>query len=96
MVDFLTFNKLITPYILIIVYYMGALFIPFLFFIYKRYFSKKIYSFLNIDKRWQIITLWVIYIMMILFMELGWRVFIEFFIAYFDMHDILYKIEQKI
>ena len=89
MLDFLSFNKFITPYILIIFYYIGAILVPFILF-YYRY---KIFSKLKVNFGFKF---WLIAILMFLCMEICWRVIFEFLIAYFDMHKYLYNIENRL
>ena len=99
MQDFLSFQTFITPSLLIIIYYMGVLLIPVLCF-YVTFRIKTTYlpdisqtakTMLTTKQR---VIFFIIFFFMLLFMEMFWRVTIEFFIAYFDMHDALMKINS--
>jgi hypothetical protein len=93
MLDFLTFNSFITPKLLIIAYYFGLFFITALFFIYKRYFLSKFIELFKIkNKRY----IWIFLILLFICMQICLRVFFEIIIAYFDIHDVLYEIKDKI
>ncbi len=99
MQDFLTFQSFITPTLLIIMYYMGVILIPvlclyFTFWIKKTYLpdvSQALNTYLTTKQRF---ILSISFLLMLLFMEIFWRVLFEFFIAYFDMHDALMKINS--
>ena len=102
MTDFLTFKTFITPSLLIVIYYFGAIVIPvgswyFSRWIIKRYFSKThtktneiIQTKITTQQR---MVIYLLFILCFLCMEIGWRVMFEFFIAYFDMHDALMKLK---
>lgn len=88
--DFLSFQTFITPSLLIVAYYLGAIVMPFLSFIIAKYMQQRLkeYLRLDIDQRYK----YLFYIAMLLCffcMELLWRVAFEFMIAYFAMHDAL-------
>jgi len=100
MQDFLTFQTFITPTLLIVMYYMGALLIPIVswylaLWIKQRYFSdvsKKMKNEMQIrTSSQQRILLYSIIFFCFLCLEIFWRIMFEFFIAYFDMHDALMK-----
>ena len=93
MLDYLSFNKFITPNLLIVAYYFGVIFITALFFAYKKYFLSKTIHLFKLKKQ---ILIWILLILIFFSMQLALRVVFEFIIAYFDMHDMLYKIEHKI
>ena len=102
MQDFLMFNSFITPALLLLLYYVGALIIPIfswfiLLWIKKRYFSSISNRIKNEIRKnttfLQRFTFLVAFIFCFLCMELFWRVMFEFFIAYFDMHDALMKLK---
>jgi len=99
MQDFLSFQTFITPSLLIMMYYVGVLLIPVLCF-YVTFRIKTTYlpdishtekSVLTPKQR---VIFFIIFFFMLLFMEMFWRVIFEFFIAYFDMHDALMKINS--
>ena len=97
MQDFLTFQTFITPTFILIIYYFGALVIPIASW-YIAFWIKKAYlSEVSLDIKFpmtgkQRFKLLIIFLSAFLCMEICWRMIIEFFIAYFDMHDALMKI----
>ncbi len=104
MIDFLTFKSFITPTVLILFYYIGAVIIPIFSFtlmlwIKDRYFKKvsltlkeSITSNTTLSQR---IIFIAIFIGLFLLMELFWRMMFEFLIAYFDMHDSLMRLSEE-
>ncbi len=94
--DFLTFRSFITPDLLIILYYMGAVVMPlfaYLFYLWLRAKFSMDYE-IDIRKRYR----YLFYLAMIisfLSMEIFWRMLFEFMIAYFDMHDALLHIASE-
>jgi len=100
MQDFLTFNTFITPSLLILMYYVGAVLIPILswylaVWIHKNYLSEvsglvkeEIKRRTTVKQRLYTI---IVFVLCFLCMEIFWRMMFEFFIAYFDMHDALMK-----
>ena len=101
MQDFLTFQTFITPTLLIVMYYIGAVLIPILSWYLARWIKKSYFSELSVQIKESIQTrttpkqrfiVLVVFLICFLFMEIFWRVIFEFFIAYFDMHDALMKI----
>jgi len=94
MQDFLLFNTFITPSLLFISYYIGALLIPLLSWTIAKWIQKNYFSKLSENIAVKItpkqgIYLILAFIFCFLCMEIFWRVMFEFFIAYFDMHDAL-------
>lgn len=79
MVDFLTFETVITPYFMITIYIMGALIIPLLLY---RIAIKSAY----LDDSWSNRGL---FIAIIVFVELFWRMVNELIIVYFKSYQIL-------
>ena len=93
MKDFLTFQTFITPTLLILMYYVGAVLIP-LFSWYLTRWIKTVYkteieTYTTFKNRFIGYTVFLIFFFC---MEILWRVMFEFFIAYFDMHDALMKL----
>jgi hypothetical protein len=88
--DLLSFKTFISPYMLYIFYYMGAVLVPLVMLKY----SYKIYAFLEIDIN-QIIPkeykfkVYSISILMFIFLEILWRMMFEFLIAYLQIRDAL-------
>jgi len=97
--DFLSFNHFISPGVLIVTYYMGAVLMPLLLWLSRHYLINKISLFSDLDEirqrifsslgtRNEILFI-TAFIMMFFFMELMWRMMFEAMIGYFQMHDYL-------
>ncbi len=83
--DFLTFRTFVTPSVLLGVYYLGALGMPALFLYLLRLESlRKIREQLKSAWQWRLIIF-----LFFLAGELAWRIFIEFFVAYFQIRAAL-------
>jgi hypothetical protein len=101
MKEFLTFQTFITPTLLILIYYIGAILVPvvswyLVYWIKTVYLSKKGINLelevtIHITFRQRFI-MYSIFLISFLCMEILWRMMFEFFIAYFDMHDALMKL----
>ena len=79
MIDFWTFEMVITPYIVIIVYSMGTVILPVFIYITAKKLSFSLKS--RVSR--------VIFIFVIVFIELFWRMLNEFMIVYFKIYQIL-------
>ena len=79
MMEFLTFKIVITPYIVVFVYLLGAVLIPFLLYavVEKLNFSLETWS-----KK-------ISFVILVLFIELFWRMINEFIIVYFKIYQVL-------
>lgn len=92
MQDFLTFKTFITPSLLLIFYYVGAILMPIVSWKTIKYLKK--HSTINISnlifKRYFHISLG--FFLLLLCMEIFWRMMFEFLIAYFNMHEALVNI----
>ena len=98
--DFLTFKSFISTEVLIIFYYLGALILPIGIWLLLTWLIRK-YRLLNTAyengkeiiwkslSRKQQINLVIFFVTSFLFMELFWRMFFEFLIAYMQMRDAL-------
>ena len=99
MADFLTFNRFIASYVLIVIYYFLAIGIPIFAIIsynkFINYFSflkhfesrvKEIFANSSLKQKF-ILTLAILAI--ILCFELFLRIFFEMLIGYFDIHNFL-------
>jgi len=94
--DFFTFTTLISPTLLIVVYFIGVIFIPFI----GWKISVKIKNRLNIDNlisntntlQFKFIAILII---IFLFLEMVWRIMFEFLITYFQMRDALLELVIK-
>jgi len=106
MSDFLSFNSLITPNILIFFYYFFAVMIPVFLWMLKDYLLKKFSLFKSVYEqsgdlyrsltpKQQLYTV-VFLLFVFFFMELMLRMMFEMMIAYFDMHNYLYEITQHL
>ncbi len=79
MVDFWSFKMVIAPYIIIIVYAMGTIILPLFLYLMAKKLSFSLNSWV---KR-------TIFIFIVIFMELFWRMLNEFLIVYFKIYQIL-------
>ena len=75
MIDYFNFDILITPYIIGIIYTIGAIIVPFII-IY--YFKKYKFKINNIKYRFYIFIAFIV-------LEIFWRIFCEFFMVYFKI-----------
>jgi len=104
MYDFLSFNSFITQKVLVFFYYLSAIGIPLLLFMYRKNLVQKflflarvelwIVSLFNSLKRQDKILAIIVIIFIFFFMELIWRMIFEAMIGYFDMHDYLQELSQ--
>jgi len=90
--DFLTFRTMITPALLLGVYYFGAFVMPLAVYggvrFYLRRYGGAVKPQENSPSRWS----WKLRLLFLLFFfmgEVAWRIFIEFFVAYFQIRDAL-------
>lgn len=102
--DFLTFKSFISTEVLIIFYYLGALILPVGVWLLLTWLIQK-YRFLNTAyangkeiiweslNRKQQTRIVVFFIILFLFIELFWRMFFEFLIAYMQMRDALLQMQ---
>ncbi|WP_415405683.1 DUF4282 domain-containing protein [Sulfurovum sp. CS9] len=99
--DFLTFQTFITPSLLILMYYIGALLIPVVSWYLAEWIKTSYFTEISKSIKEEIQTrttakqrfiVYTAFIICFLCMEIFWRMMFEFFIAYFDMHDALMKL----
>jgi len=106
LLDFLSFRVLMSPAVLVLLYYAGAVMAPVLvFWFYKKSVSKIDQSPMashkaklkaafdkseTVQRHKQKAI--VLAIMTFLMMEFFWRMMFEFFVAYYQMHNALIKI----
>jgi hypothetical protein len=99
--DFLTFQTFITPTLLILIYYIGAILIPFVSWYLAKWIQKSYFPEIAKSIKEEFCTkttfkqrfiVYTVFILCFLCMEILWRVMFEFFIAYFDIHDALMKL----
>ncbi len=106
LMDLISFRVLLTPAILVLVYYFGAILLPVTGYLFYKKLSR-LKGDISDPRKGQLreslgnpelgkkykkrfIVLSVIGFLM---MELAWRIFIEFFIAYFQMHNALINLQ---
>lgn len=85
MIDFLTFKTFITPSILILFYYIGAILVPIFIYRKQRYILNK----LSINKINLNIYTKLILIAFFIMLEIMWRMMFEVMIGYFQIHNAL-------
>ena len=102
--EFLAFKSFISTEVLIIFYYLGALILPIGVWLLLTWLIRK-YRLLNTAyesgreiiwkslSRKQQAKIVVFFVTSFLFMELFWRMFFEFLIAYMQMRDALLQIQ---
>ena len=96
MLDFLTFKTFISPSILIVFYYIGAVFVPILSFYLARRFKNTYFSSVTLSLSLQHYLLTIgLFLLTFLMLEVFWRMMFEMLIAYFDMHDALMQTISK-
>ena len=88
--DFLSFKTFISPYMLFIFYYLGAVFVPYLCFKYSKkfylYFHSSVEEILAHEYKFKIFLL---SIGMFLFLEILWRMMFEYLLAFLQIRDAL-------
>ena len=94
--DFLVFQVHISPAVLLVAYYVGALLIPVLVYDMSRRFNQRLaredwrvpdrYKGGLLARRGRVIGYAVV---ALLLGELAWRMMFEFLVAYFQMHEAL-------
>ncbi len=102
--DFLTFKSFISTEVLIIFYYLGALILPIGIWLFLTWLIQKyklfntayesgkeiIWKSLNKKQKTKLVAFFII---SFLFMEIFWRMFFEFLIAYMQIRDALLQIQ---
>jgi hypothetical protein len=93
--DLLSFRTLVTPAVLLWVYYLGALGMPLAAWLLARRVQRVWHGSSEENPeagasagryRWRLRLLFFLFFLM---GELAWRIFIEFFVAYFQIRDAL-------
>jgi len=80
-IDIITFKTMISGPMLFIFYYLGAIIVPFIIFLYTKNIYKPVQK--NAPK------VFMIFITMFIFMEIFWRMMFEFLIAFLQIRDAL-------
>ena len=91
-IDFLTFKSFISYNMLFIFYYLGAIGVPFITFIYTKKFYEYPKEAVNtlVSKEYKV-KLFVLFVGMFIFSEIIWRMMFEFLIAFLQMRDALIR-----
>ncbi len=95
--DILTFNTFIAQDVLRFFYYIFALIVPVVLWIFRFYITKR-FSFIkkldiSVQQHWRV---FIFLIIIFLCMELCLRILFEGMIGYFDMHNYLYEISKQL
>ena len=103
--DILVFNRFVTQDVLILFYYIGAVMIPVMLFVFRKELIGRVTFFKRIDDRLKAFyghfttgrktVFWLVFFTIFLCMELCWRMLFEAMIGYFDIHDFLYRIANQ-
>ena len=104
LMDFLSFRLLMSPTVLVVIYYLGAVAVPVLVYIYFKKATKAIGQELSSTHKGYLRRgieasgiaqhkgrIMFYAAMMFVMMEFFWRMMFEFFIAYYQMHNALIK-----
>ena len=104
LLDFLSFKSFISPSILILCYYCGALLMPIFMlgsaFWVRRKMREQGFAAQNLSlwTRWashrNLLIALLIFVGMFLMMQIAWRMMFEFMLAYFQMRDALLLMTQ--
>ncbi len=90
LIDFLSFKSFISPYMLFIFYYIGAILVPFICFKYAKrfymYISSAVEEIVPHEYRFKVLML---SIGMFVFLEILWRMMFEYLIAFLQIRDAL-------
>ena len=100
MSDFLTFKSFISPSMLVIFYYMGVLILPIFLWQFSTHITAKNHWIDILHKKgkhlaWKLlskkqrITVFFVFLSVLIMMELIWRMIFEFLIAYMQIRDVL-------
>ena len=80
-IDIINFKTMISGTMLFIFYYIGAIVVPFIIYLYTKNIYKPVQK--NTPK------VFLIFISMFIFMEILWRMMFEFLIAFLQIRDAL-------
>ncbi len=90
LIDFLSFKSFISPYMLFIFYYMGAVLVPYFSFKYGKkfylYIRASVEEIVPDEYRFKIFLLSM---GMFIFLEILWRMMFEYLLAFLQMRDAL-------
>jgi hypothetical protein len=85
-IDFLNFRFFISPYVLVICYYIGALGVPIGSWLLALWIKRKL------TRTKDRILLYILFIVFFICMEVMWRMMFEFIIAYLQMREALMEL----
>ena len=102
-IDYLTFRSFISPHVLVVCYYIGALGVPVGSWFFARWIKRKylvgsdIYTtgrkmIFSITRTKDRLLFYVLFASVFFCMEIILRLVFEFLIAYFQMRDVLLKL----
>ena len=105
LIGVLTFQVFVTPAVLVVVYYLGALLGPWLTWwlvvhLRNNRISASVVARAQAEEALRVPPYlvdwraWRTGLLVLLALELGWRILFEFMIAFFDMHDALIAIRN--
>ncbi len=92
MYDFLMFRVFVTPTLLLVIYYVGAVLMPLFVWLAWLWLKRKYFPEVVLPKQ---VYISIFFLLGFLMMELFWRMMFEVVIAYFDMHDALMKMSSQ-
>ncbi|HVL00713.1 MAG TPA: DUF4282 domain-containing protein [Dongiaceae bacterium] len=110
LLDVITLKFFITPYLIVLIYWFGALVVPLVVWLVCRWLLGKLreheLTATGLDSFNQGIDrlpradqlrgyFWIAFTLGFLFLELLWRLLFEFLIAYFHIHDALIQISRQ-
>jgi len=101
--DFLAFRTLVSPSLLIVFYYLGALGVPLTGWVFSRWLARRLRwtapartagraTMTRLIRRRERRLFPVLFVLTFVVMELGWRMMFEFMLAYFQMRELLIDI----
>ena len=100
MKDFLIFKSFISPTMLIVFYYFGAIIMPIFIWFFCRFIMLKIFLFKqshtvvnqivwkSMKLKYKFVFI-ILFILLFIFMQIIWRMIFEFLIAYMQIRDAL-------
>jgi len=105
LIDFLNFRIFISPYILLICYYLGAIGLPIMGWLFMLWIKRKFWVASKIyDKSKELskeyiplkirISFFLLFLLFFISMEIVWRMMFEFLIAYLQMWDALMELSS--
>lgn len=98
--DFLTFKYFISPYMLFIFYYVGALGAPIASWLFASWLKRRYWlvseayvemdkALVKVTKRKHRIGFLLLFLLLFIWMEIAWRMLFEFLMAYLQIREAL-------